>query len=114
MNNLFDDITRKDPTLTVVHEKLKWWETIKELRNLDRYVDSFEEIGGLYCDYKIRFSDLKRTLWEIMKVTCGSSQIYNRYQNTKSWISGICKTLFPKSTVMATYANEWKCLILKK
>ena len=59
INNLFDKITYQDPTLTAVHEKIIKGEEVQVDKNLDRYVNEFEDIGSLYCDGRIRFTDLK-------------------------------------------------------
>lgn len=113
MNELFDKVMWQDAEMTNVHSLLKDGYKVENARSLDKYVSEFEEIGGYYCNWSAQYSDVSRILKNILQSTCGSSQIYNHYQNTKSWLSGLCKSLFPQSTVMAKYANPDKCPIIK-
>jgi len=115
MNNLYDKVNWvNSEILRNVHLKVINWENVWDIKNLDMYVNEFENIWALYCDWKIKKADLdfifKRTIEQI----CWNAQIYHHYQNTKSWLSRICESLFPWSSVMAKYANPEKCTILKK
>lgn len=114
MNVLFDKIMGWDDILTKVHQKIRDGIEIENMTNLDRYVSEFEQIWWQYCDGSIQKSDLIRIFKNQIQYTCGNAQIYNHYQNTKSGLSWLCKTLFPNSTVMAKYANPDKCIALKK
>lgn len=113
MNNLYDKITYSDQTLVNVNRKIINWERIENKENLNRYVNEFENIGSLYCDSKIRKTDLEFILKKTFENVCWSEQINSNYKNLRSWISWICYTLFPKSTWMALYKNINKCPILK-
>lgn len=113
MNSLFDKITGGDPTLTAVHDKIMTWSKIDIQKNLDKYVNEFENIWALYCDGKIKLADLRTILKNQLSYVCWNEQIYHYYQNTKSGISWMCSVLFPKSTVMAKYVNLSRCPILK-
>lgn len=114
INDLYDKITSSDDVLIAVHNKVRNWEKVLDQWNLDRYVSEFENIWALFCDSKIKLADLRTILQSNLEFTCWSSQIYNHYQNTKSWLSGMCKKIFPWSTVMAKRANPDKCPILKE
>lgn len=112
INDLYDKIINTDPILVAVHSKVRNWEKVIEQWNLDRYVSEFENIWALFCDNKIKLADLRTILQSNLEYTCWNAQIYNHYQNTKSWLSGMCKRLFPWSSVMAKRANPDKCPIL--
>lgn len=115
MNNLFDEIYFVEEwVLRDVHKKIMNWEKIQNLSYLDRYVNEWENIWALFCDNKIKIMDLKGILKSPLEKVCGNPQIYYRYQNTRSGISAMCETLFPWSSVMATFADTSKCPILNK
>lgn len=118
IESLVNELWNPETTFWAIHKKIRSWEDIINLTNLDRYTDEFENIGALYCGGKIKLEDL-RFFSAYLEPVCWSKQIYYRYQFTdwkthkKSWIAGICKSLFPKSTMMAKFANPDKCVILK-
>ncbi|EKE30037.1 MAG: hypothetical protein ACD_2C00053G0003 [uncultured bacterium (gcode 4)] len=113
MNDLFDRIMSTDPMLKDIHEKVKNWVEIKDLKNLDLYVSNFEDIWKQWCDWRIRSSDLEFVFKNQLENVCWNQQIFYRYQNAKSGFAWICKSLFPKSTVMATKANPQRCVIIR-
>ncbi len=114
MNTLFDKVMWGDSNLSNIHNLLRDNKKVENIQSLDRYVSEFEEIGGYYCNWSLQYSDLSRILKNTLKIPCGSSQVFNYYQNTKSGLSGLCSVLFPQSTVMAKYANPDKCPALRK
>lgn len=115
MNNLYDKVNWvNSEILRNVHLKVINWEKVWDIKNLDMYVNEFENIWALYCDWKIKKADLDFIFKRTIEPICWNAQIFHRYQNTKSWLSWICESLFPWSSVMAKYANPDKCVILKK
>lgn len=112
LNYLYNKILDPNDDFFAIHKKIKSWEDVIVEENLTRYVDAFENIGKLYCDGKIRLTDLKFTLGELFKYPCGNRQIFYKFQNSKSWLSAVCEKLYPWSTVMATFADTGKCPIL--
>lgn len=115
MNNLYDKVNWvNSEILRNVHLKVMTWEKVLDLKHLDMYVNEFENIWALYCDWKVKKSDLDFIFKRTIEPICWNAQIYHHYQNTKSWLSWICESLFPWSSVMAKYANSEKCIILKK
>lgn len=114
INDLYDKITIIDPILVAVHNKVRNWERVLDQWNLDRYVSEFENIWALFCDSKIKLADLRTILQSNLEYTCWNNQIYNHYQNTKSWLSGMCQKIFPWSSVMAKRSNPDKCPILRE
>lgn len=118
IESLINTFSNPETQFWAIHKKIQNKEKIINLENLDRYVDEFENIWALYCGWKIKLEDLRFFSAHIEPV-CWNDQIYYRYQFTdgkmhkKSWIAGICKSLFPKSTMMAKFANPQKCNILK-
>lgn len=115
MNDLYDKVNWvNSETLRSVHLKVINWEKVADVNNLDMYVNEFENIWSLYCDWKIKKADLSFIFKRTIESVCWNAQIYYHYQNTKSWLSWICESLFPWSSVMAKYANSEKCIILKK
>lgn len=113
MNNLYDRITYADSILSKIHNSIKAGEKINDIQKLNRYVNEFENIWALFCDWKIKKSDLVFILKSTIEPVCWNSQIFNYYQNTKSWLSWMCEVLFPWSSVMAKYKDPNKCVILK-
>lgn len=112
INHLYGKIY-EDPNYNAIYAKIKKNEEVQIIENLDRFVSDFEDIGALYCDGKIKLADLRTILKSTIEPVCGNSQIFHHYQDTKSWLAALCYTLFPRSSVMATYANPDKCPILK-
>lgn len=110
---LYDKVTSTDEILIAVHNKIKNWEKIMVIGNLDRYVSEFENIGALYCDDKVKLADLKTILSDVMKYTCGNNQISDHYQNTKSWLSALCNVLYPDSNGIGKWVNPQKCVIIR-
>lgn len=113
LNGLYDKITTSDGILIKVHDKIKNRERIQDIKNLDRYVWEFEDIGALFCEGKVKIADIRTILKSNLVYVCWSDQIYNHYQDTKSGLSGMCSVIFPKSTGMAKFANPTKCPLLK-
>lgn len=112
INDLYDRIYSDE--INPMYKKLKSWEIVQNLENLDRFIDNIEDIWMLYCDGKIKVMDLRSILKQTIEPICWNQQIYNRYQDSKSGFAGMCKTLFPWSTVMAKRANPDKCTILRE
>lgn len=114
-NRLFDLAMSGDKaTFQNVYAMVRDGHQVDNMKSLDWFVSEFENIGRLYCNGEMQYNDLDWVLKNIIEPVCGSAQVYNHYQNTKSGLSGLCKALFPSSTVMARYANPEKCLALKK
>lgn len=113
MDILVDKIYQ-DVIFAPIYQKMINSNSVQNLNNLDMFVDTFEEIWILYCNWEIKISDMRSRLKNIIRPICGSSQIYNRYQNSKSGLSAICEVLHPWSSVMAKYVNPQKCLILEE
>lgn len=109
MNVVFDKVTFSEPSLVAIHRKMASWEKVQDLNLLDKYISEFEDIWALYCDGKVRLTDLRWVLKNSMKGLCWNAQVYNYYQNTKSGVSSMCEKLFPWSSVMAKYADSSKC-----
>jgi hypothetical protein len=114
MNNLYDKVNWvNSDILRSVHLKILNWEKVPDIKNLDMYVNEFENIWSLFCDWKIKKEDLDFIFKRTIQPICWNYQICNHYQNTKSWLSWICETLFSWSSCMGKYKDSNKCVILK-
>lgn len=111
-SNLYDKLMDEWSILNETRIKVQNKENINIWRNLERYVDQFEFIGHMYCEWFIRKKDIKANLKWFLEYACNNTQIYDTFRKWKNAAKHLCFDIVWNSKFGSLYEQKNECTYL--
>lgn len=101
-----DEQKNEATVMSRVRWKMKSWENVIVQSHLDRYVDTWEHLGKLYCGHFVTKEDISRILISSLRDVCQNTQVINNYASTKPYFARLCKDIITADSWMGSKANS--------